>query len=119
MKVFDKGGKINFVDENNVFVGYDTNQSCCENADYFISTKKENEDMDSKDFNLEPYSFDKDGFEEVDSPKGLDAGGMVRFRLVAPDLPDLYLHLYNAHNGYYGHGFEAKIGDTSWQDGCL
>ena len=32
MKKFETGSKINFVDENNVFVGYDLSQNCC--SDY-------------------------------------------------------------------------------------
>ena len=28
---------INFVDENNVFVGYDLEQQCCEEADWFFT----------------------------------------------------------------------------------
>jgi len=36
MKVFDKGGKVNFVDKNNVLVGYDMNSSCCEEFGWYI-----------------------------------------------------------------------------------
>jgi hypothetical protein len=43
MKKFEDNGKINFVDENNVFMGYDMERSCCEVADWFISPKEENE----------------------------------------------------------------------------
>lgn len=38
MKIFDKDGKVNFVDENNVIVGYDTNQHCSEHAGWFIAS---------------------------------------------------------------------------------
>ena len=36
MKIFEDNIKVNFVDENNVFVGYDMRQSCCEQAGYFF-----------------------------------------------------------------------------------
>lgn len=36
MKIFERDGKINFVDENNVLLGYDMSQDCCEHADWFI-----------------------------------------------------------------------------------
>jgi hypothetical protein len=130
MKIFNTkekySEKVNFVDENNVFVGYDTDQSCCEHADYFISDKEENEDRDNQGIleGLEDYIFDTNYFKEVE-PKAdnygscLDAGRMVRFKLVANNKPDLYLHLYNSHNGYYGHGFEFGIGTEVKQSGNL
>ncbi len=118
MKVFDGNEKINFVDENNIFVGFDLGQSCCEYADWFISQNKENTIPDDKyeyiererinDLVLLSYTFDKLFFEEVDCGDHLDAGAMVRFRLVADNKPDLYLHIFNSHNGYYSHGFEMK-----------
>lgn len=105
--------KVNFVDENDVFVGYDMEQDCCEHADWFIANKitpYSYDDEDKKEVpDVEAYSFDKDFFQTVES-QDLDEGGMVAFRLVADGKPDLYLHLFNAHNGYYGHGFEVKHG---------
>lgn len=44
---------------------------------------------------------------------------MVKFKLIAENMPSLFLHLFNCHNGYYGHGFEAKIGDETWKEGTL
>lgn len=49
----------------------------------------------------------------------LDAGRMVAFKLTALGKPDLFLHLYNAHNGYYGHGFEVKHGGEVVEDDTL
>ena len=43
MKIFNKlekngwGRKVNFVDENNVVLGYDMSQDCCERAGWFIA----------------------------------------------------------------------------------
>lgn len=41
MKIFDKyenwNDRVNFVDENNVLLGYDMSQSCCEKAYWFIA----------------------------------------------------------------------------------
>ena len=33
-------GRINFVDENNVALGYDYSSSCCENFGYFLNLQK-------------------------------------------------------------------------------
>lgn len=130
MRIFNQdekwNSKVNFVDINNVLVGYDTEQNCCEKADYFISDKEENEDKDSQGVltGLEDYIFDTSYFKEVE-PKAdkygscLDSGSMVRFKLISQGKPDLFLHLYNSHNGYYGHGFEFKIGDVIKQEGSL
>jgi hypothetical protein len=32
---------------------------------------------------------------------------------------DLYLHFYNVHNGYYGHGFKMEIGGKIIKDEYL
>ena len=128
MKIFEKSDsswsdKVNFVDENDVFVGYDMGQDCCEHADWFITDKitpyNYDNDDDSKDTpDVEGYNFDKDFFEDVES-SDLDEGSMVAFKLVADNKPDLYLHLFNCHNGYYGHGFEVKHGGETVKEGCL
>lgn len=118
MKVFEKDesswhSKVNFVDKNDVFVGYDLGQCCCEDAGYFFSTEvtpynwDDNKLGNANDYDFQDYVFDVDFFEEVES-RDLDAGGQVVFKLIAESKPDLYLHLYNCHNGYYSHGFEVK-----------
>ncbi len=117
------GDKANFVDKNDVFVGYDLSQDCCETADWYIKDSitpyKYDTDEDSKETpDVEDYVFDKDFFESVESGD-LDEGEMVVFKLVAESKPDLYLHLFNCHNGYYGHGFEVKHSGEIVRQGCL
>lgn len=115
--------KVNFIDENDVFVGFDTAQDCCEDAGYFVS-KDANEpyqydkDRSGETPSLDGYNFDTTFFQHVSS-KHLDDGDQVCFKMVKQGNEDLYLHLYNSHNGYYGHGFEAKISGEVWQSGCL
>jgi hypothetical protein len=115
--------KVNFVDENNVYVGYDLGQDCCEHADWFITDQITPYDYRGTDGpenapNIEDYHFDKEFFQNVES-KDLDAGTMIVFRLISEGKPDLYLHLFNCHNGYYGHGFEVKHGGEIVRDGTL
>ena len=122
MKIFDQTeafpGKVNFVDKNNVCLGYDMDQCCCETADWFISDEeKRTYDVDIIEFDVEDFVFDPTYFEQVDCSE-LNEGGMVRFRLVNGD-SELFIHLYNCHNGYYRHGFEFKIGDEIKQDDIL
>jgi|WetSurSiteA1Bulk_404760.scaffolds.fasta_scaffold207046_1 hypothetical protein len=125
MKIFENKAdswedKVNFVDDNNVFVGYDMGQSCCEYADWFISTSEKDDIQEDKGIitGLEDYLFDTNYFAEVPS-KVLDEGSMVRFKLISKNKPDLYLHLFNSHNGYYSHGFEANVNGISWHNGSL
>jgi len=83
MKIFSKDGKINFVDKNNVFLGYDMNQDCCEDANWFISdTPKEFSQSNDCNEDLEKYIFDTSFFKEVVNRDHFDSGGMVIFRIV-------------------------------------
>lgn len=122
--------KHNFIDENNVVVGYDADQSCCENAGFYIIPKEplhyEGEPKDTVEptyANLAPYRFDPAYFLDIgqgkDSPDTLDAGGAVAFKMTAKGRPDLYLVLFNSQNGYYGHGFAMSIDDKTTQKGYL
>ena len=122
MKIFHDnakwGGKVNFVDKNNCLVGYDMHQDCCEQADYFFS-EKINLTLEGIDIyslteqertfnNSDIYNFDKLFVILKDSYPVLDEGGLVVFRLKAPQHPDIYLHIFNSHNGYYTHGFKCE-----------
>lgn len=91
MKYFEKDGKYNFVDENNVLVGYSSDGNCCEEFGFVISEKPEivwfdkngndhqfigkvfispfchNFDVSSTEdiLRLECYNFDVDYFKEL------------------------------------------------------
>jgi len=120
MKKFEADGKINFVDENNIFVGYDMNQNCCEHADWFVSREKPKTISETQDLNFDDFVFDKDFFEEsVLEQSEVDDGGSVLFRLIGKDNSEAFLCLYNIHNGYYGHGFDMKIGGQEIHSGAL
>ena len=122
IKIFitrDKVVRINFVDENNVFVGYNASQNCCEAFGWFIS-KDEKDSPFREDWtylyglldglreeDLNDYLFDTKYYVKQVSPvDDRRAKALARFRLVAQGKEPLYLHLYNVHNGYYCHGFE-------------
>lgn len=119
MKIFNRTKtwptKVNFVDQNNVFVGYDTEYQCCESFGWYISESPFihfklpiadcPDEYHPGDEMLESYIFDTKYFKCVDDPNSPD-GTAVAFRLVSSGKPDLYLTLYNYHNGYYSHGFQ-------------
>ena len=114
MKIFTPSNskwdsKVNFVDENNVFLGYDLSQGCCEDADWYITaTSIPNASKLEVIPDLTNYRFDTSFFQEIsesESINGIDEGGEVIFR-ITDGIDELFIHIYNAHNGYYGHGFE-------------
>lgn len=109
MRVFDGKpwpGKVNYVDDANKVVGFDSEQSCCENFGHGVfQVIPESTDVSQYDVNIEPYRF-------VDAPPtpclvSSDCGGGLAWRIVAPGLPDLFVVIWNHHNGYYSHGFKA------------
>lgn len=123
MKVFEtetkaNERKVNFIDKNNLCVGYDMSQQCCEWADWFIALKptkvsedkKQEIESDVLPSAWESYVFDK-GWIAYDC-------GVVMFRLFHGD-EELFLHLYNCHEGHYSHGFEFKDGDEIIDEGYL
>jgi hypothetical protein len=120
MKIFKKDGKINFVDKNNVFLGYDMRKSCCENADWFISdTITKNIQDNDCDEDLEEYVFDISFFKEVTGMEFFE-GGMAIFRIVnGESKKEKFIHIFNAHNGYYHHGFLFKNNEEYIQEGSL
>jgi len=127
MKIFNESNspwlaKVNFVDQNNVMVGYDLSQDCCELADWFIADvpvlkfDKTNRDYDEKE--LESYYFDTKYFQEINDNNLFDNGGMIIFR-ITDGKSEKFIHIYNIHNGYYSHGFEFKIDKNVIESGYL
>ena len=123
MKIFDQAPprptKVNFADENNVILGYDMEQDCCEEAGWFIdslphATLPDEPPKQTPD--VSGYRFDTSFFSEVADAKTLDQGGMAIFRIVNSSGDRLYIHLYNAHNGYYCHGFTFEGPDGMIKD---
>jgi hypothetical protein len=114
MKAYNRDGKINFVDENNVFLGYDMNERCCEHPGWFIADTQQTEIPKKLDLKTMPeltdYWFDTH-FVHMDSVEnGVgDFTAMVVFRLKKHNGSEdaKYLHIFNFQNGYYSHGFEV------------
>lgn len=121
MKVFDRvegfESKVNFVDKYNVVLGYDLDTQCCEQAGYLF-----HKDLLPVDFKfyapgaveikptpdeLEDYYFDTPFRVEVHDH---DENNWVTFRLIKLGSgrkreDDIYLTIFNCHNGYYSHNF--------------
>ena len=107
--------KWNWIDSNNNFVGYDKDRSCCESFGY-IWIDLENKEILNQDEILRDNNFLWDvnaiilnsDFDFIDdehlSKEYLEDGGMKAFKIIDKEI---YLVLYNSHNGYYCHGWEA------------
>jgi hypothetical protein len=136
MKYFDSnkndfwGSKINFADENNVLVGFDFGSSCCEQFGWYVDNKVTPKDAKDSiicdntlasviDQELEGWVFDKEFFEEHDAGEdSYDVHNVAVFRMVKEG-NERFLHLFNDHNGYYGHGFEFAVDGTMVVQGSL
>lgn len=126
MKIFDNrtgwNDRVNFVDINNVVVGYDMSQQCCENAGYLIMREPAknvygDEDLSNK-IDLDDYVFDT-AYDDTHVDINLPEGGHAVFRMVNPAGEQLFLTLYNCHNGYYCHGFTVHVDDEIVRQECL
>lgn len=126
MKIFETLQKINFIDENNVFVGFEHEQKCCEKINYVVTNvfpSDLNALLNSDaiyDKEYEGYTFDPSYMENVSSECSEDperAIHAVVFKLLK-DREYLYLTLINSHNGYYHHGFhmtDPTIPNIHWK----
>lgn len=112
--------KVNFIDENNVAVGYDLEQDCCERAGWFIAETPTDELRDGDvDEDWGGWVFDTTYCEKLDSRNAeLDEGSIVVFRMIKGD-EERFLHLFNSHNGYYSHGFDFTQADQVLKQGLL
>ena len=122
IKVFKTDSKVNIVDDTNVFVGYDTSQHCCETADYWFFEQepkggiyKPAETQNDHLIEGYPYVFDISYFKEQKYDNYGEIENTAIFRLIDDknEFPDVYLVLYNCHNGYYSHGFEFGKGERT------
>ncbi len=113
-------GKVNFIDSNNVILGYDIRQACCENAFWTISENLDGSEPIHKgdyeamqEIELDGYCFDPKFCERESAGEDGDVESVAIFKLLGsrygtPKLPELFLRLENHHNGYYSHGFTFR-----------
>ncbi len=104
---------INFIDENDIFIGFDLRTQCCEDFGWFI---KDNESVDdliqqaesSNKSCEEDYSgwlFDLNYFKSDSFDTGtITSADAVVFRLKKEN-KSKYLFLFNIGNGMYAHDF--------------
>lgn len=121
MKVFHEQepwpDKVNFVDENEVHLGYDTHDDCCARGGWFLSDNKaawldsktdKEEAFVMKSMDLIGWTFDPSYFVKRSLPGDYSDGDAVQFRIVNGTF-EKFITLYNHHNGYYSKGFEFTV----------
>lgn len=97
--------KVNFVDAHNVVVGYDMTANCCEDFGWGVF-QPDRTPVSEHLRVFYDYRFDTEYFVEVEDEGKYDQGGCVEFRMVnTKGGGELFLRLWNSHNGYYCHGF--------------
>ena len=124
MIIVENSDSTNFIDENDVFVGFDTYQNCCEHAGWFISDEREAYDdgysttkvrlgtvEGIRDFDVTGYALDTSGPEDIEG-NDIYEGTQLEFRLTKEGSKDLFLNIFNAQNGYYSHEVFIKDGET-------
>lgn len=116
IKIFDQVQpwpyKVNFVDSNNVVLGYDMNSSCCELVEWKM-------EPNLTEAELIDYVFDTTYFDSRIGEPEYEEGGWARFKLVSAGKPDVYITLSNVQNGYYSHGFDFSQDKNIIQSGEL
>lgn len=127
MKILDDnkvwGSKVNFVDENNIVLGYDLSQKCCERAGWFIADEVtlDYKEHEGKRPTLDGWNFDAEYYKRLDGCEPEEDGKwreIAVFRITNGDA-EKFIHLFNSHNGYYSHGFELEVGGTKIKDEYL
>lgn len=104
---------INFIDENDIFIGFDLTTQCCEDFGWFIKDNESVDDLiqqaESSDKSCEEdYSgwlFDLNYFKSDSFDTGtITSADAVVFRLKKEN-KSKYLFLFNIGNGMYAHDF--------------
>jgi hypothetical protein len=113
MKCFDQvapwPNKVNYVDTNNVVLGFDTQRNGCEDFGHGLASSL----LEAKDittYRVDPCPFDITDYsfaQEAPASLGGEASdtNAMAFRILSPNKPELFVVIWNHHNGYYAHGF--------------
>lgn len=97
--------KINFIDENDVYVGFDYIKDCCERFGWYITNEREGEPLFQAN-KLTGYVFDTSvNYHQYETSYNV---GKVSFKMVKDGCEDIYLTLFNHNKGWYMHEFYMK-----------
>jgi hypothetical protein len=93
-------------------LGFDMQRDCCEDFGHGLaSSLLEAKDIttsrvDPRLFDIADYSFAQEAPSTLCNTYAAgEADSSLAFRILAPNKPDLFVVIWNHHNGYYAHGF--------------
>jgi len=116
MREFLLGHKANFVDANDVLVGFDNSSNCCESFGWFYSDTIPQQVQDGPaPSDLNTYVFDTEFFQRIDREQD---DSIVIFKLLSGNKV-LYLCLHNTYDTYYSHGFQLEVGGKILREGSI
>ena len=127
MKIFKTENpvyRINFVDDSDVFLAYDFTEQESEDFGYSIHKGKWDGNAYIYEYSclpmseLEDYSFDTD-YSEMDEYGSRDVLTRATFRLIDQEENEIFLTLFNSHNGKNFHAFEMTQDGYKLFDGQL
>jgi hypothetical protein len=99
-------------DNTTIFILIDDQSSCCESWGYISSDDNPSDYVGAEllDVVLTDTALENFSTKAKEEMKYLDEGG-VQFVTFKTSKGDFQLAVYNAHNGYYGHGILVAVGD--------
>lgn len=95
-------GFLIITDKQNIFIGIENGQSCCESFGYLTSQDNFNEFIGSNLNEIKLVDTALNIKKVEDTINGLDEGEAI-FVNLETDKGTLQFTVYNSHNGYYGH----------------
>lgn len=106
-----EGFKIT-TDKQEILLGMDSGQSCCETYGYFMSEDDIEQFIGASIISI--YKVDE-CLKVTELPKYLDSGGTM-FINIETDKGTLQFTAYNAHNGYYIHMATTRCNQLTYEE---
>jgi hypothetical protein len=114
-------GRTNFVDENNVVLGWESASICCENHHWAVRTAMtDGQVVVQSQHGNEEVIVDLDGWvfdptfvkhERWSQEDDVNSTYVVWFKIVNKEGVENFILLQNTQNGYYSHGFKLEVSE--------
>ena len=122
MRIFRHKTSINIIDKNDVFLGYNLDNSCCSHSSLELTWDKNNkkkidfENIDEVNEIIKGYKFGTKYMEKHFDKKD-NSYGFAVFRMMKKGASNIYVVLKHHHNGNYWNGFElSKIEISGYKE---
>ena len=111
MKLFERTSssgwcnRLNLIDGNNVFVGYDYSQDCCENFGYYFQEADGTKLDQDPNLNNAFFTLNHKDVSPLDDDDWNEWFG-IAFEIKLQTGEMIWFTIYNDHNGCATHGFD-------------